>query len=93
MTVCFFVVSYFFSRCKVNGCEERFNDTSWLDYAIPNNTKTNRPDMCSRYATVNDTLQQCTPDEFLNKTVPCDSFVYEEGRSFVKEVSFIIDLL
>ncbi|XP_014357532.2 organic cation transporter protein [Papilio machaon] len=72
-------------RCEVNGCEERFNDTSWLDYAIPNNTKLNRPDMCSRYATINDTIHQCTPDEFINKTVPCDSFVYEKGRSFVKE--------
>ncbi|CAH2049545.1 unnamed protein product, partial [Iphiclides podalirius] len=72
-------------RCEIHGCEERFNDTSWLEYAIPKDGDGIRPDKCTRYAGVNSTLQQCSPDEFSNKTVPCDSFVYEEGRSFVKE--------
>ncbi|XP_023943078.1 organic cation transporter protein [Bicyclus anynana] len=74
-------------RCKVHGCEERFNDTSWLKYAVPTNAEKNLPESCERYAPINNRtiVEQCLPDEFTNKTIPCDSFVYEEGQSLVKE--------
>ncbi|CAH2232580.1 jg10141 [Pararge aegeria aegeria] len=72
--------------CEVHGCEERFNDTSWLKYAVPTNAEKNLPESCTRYAPLqNRTIEQCLPEEFTNKTIPCDSFVYEEGKSFVKE--------
>ncbi|CAG5059240.1 unnamed protein product [Parnassius apollo] len=75
-----------FYRCKVHGCDGRFNDTSWINYAIPMDSERQRPETCRRYASLNTTVLQCSPDEFsTNKTVPCDSFVYEEGHSFVKE--------
>ncbi|XP_060804425.1 organic cation transporter protein isoform X1 [Amyelois transitella] len=73
-------------RCEVHGCEQRFNDTSWLNYTIPLNPATFKPDRCLRYAPVtNDTNLQCQKEEFTNLTVPCESYVYEEGHSFVKE--------
>ncbi|XP_068622487.1 organic cation transporter protein-like [Battus philenor] len=72
-------------RCKVNGCET-FNDTSWLNYAIPRDPKTDKLQSCRRYASVNHTVSQCSPDEFsTNETVPCEGFVYESEKSFVKE--------
>lgn len=76
----------FICRCKIYGCEERFNDTSWLQYAIPTNTIKNRPESCKRYAYYNVSSFQCLPEQFSNITVPCESYVYEEGESFVKEV-------
>ncbi|XP_045775640.1 organic cation transporter protein-like [Maniola jurtina] len=73
-------------RCKVTGCEERFNDTSWQKYAIPFDVEKNRSVSCTRYAPLhNRTVAQCLPEEFTNVTIPCDEFVYEEGRSLVKE--------
>jgi hypothetical protein len=42
---------------------------------------------CTRYAPFhNDTSLQCVPEEFSNITIPCESFVFEEPKSFVKEV-------
>ncbi|CAG9566352.1 unnamed protein product [Danaus chrysippus] len=87
----FFECGYIFEaqeqtyRCKIYGCEERFNDTSWLKYAIPTNNEKNRPESCLRYALNNVTSNQCVPEDFSNKTEPCESFVYEPGESFVKE--------
>lgn len=72
-------------RCKIYGCEGRYNDTSWLEYAIPTNAERNRPESCKRYAYYNVSNFQCSPQEFSNTTVPCESYVYEEGESFVKE--------
>ncbi|KAG6446076.1 hypothetical protein O3G_MSEX004261 [Manduca sexta] len=74
-------------RCEVNGCEQRFNDTSWLNYAIPTDHEKNRPQSCVRYAPLtNSTDLQCRPEEFsTNHTIPCESFVYEENHSFVRE--------
>lgn len=72
-------------RCEVYGCEQRFNDTSWIQYAIPSD-QNNKPESCRRFAPVNNTSLQCLPEDFsTNKTLPCETFVYEEGRSFVKE--------
>ncbi|CAG9130233.1 unnamed protein product [Plutella xylostella] len=75
-------------RCEVNGCEQRFNDTSWLNYTIPLDHDRNIPEKCSRYTPLVEDVGnlQCIPEEFdTNKTVPCTSYVYEPGESFVKE--------
>ncbi|XP_072938095.1 organic cation transporter protein-like [Epargyreus clarus] len=72
-------------RCKVHGCEERFNDTSWVEYAIPLAEDGER-DQCKVYVPLNATREfMCVPEDFSNKTRECDEFVYEEGQSFIKE--------
>lgn len=88
----FFECGYIFEaqvqnyRCKVPGCEQRFNDTSWLDYAIPKSEDKDQPQSCTRYAPLNTTTSQCLPEDFsTNDTIPCDSFVYEDNHSFVRE--------
>ncbi|KAL4710979.1 hypothetical protein ACJJTC_017944 [Scirpophaga incertulas] len=70
-------------RCEVQGCEHRFNDTSWLKHAIPL-TYEDKLDPCTRYRPAG-SVQQCAAQEFTNITVPCNAYVYEEPRSFVKE--------
>ncbi|KAJ0175269.1 hypothetical protein K1T71_009410 [Dendrolimus kikuchii] len=74
-------------RCEVQGCEQRFNDTSWLKYAIPMDPKKEKPASCERYAPVNNiTISQCLPEEFeLNQTLPCENYVYELDKSLVKD--------
>ncbi|XP_049871418.1 organic cation transporter protein-like isoform X2 [Pectinophora gossypiella] len=75
-----------FYRCEVYGCEQRFNDTSWINFAIPLDPKKNKPSSCEQYAPIDELSLQCTPDAFnKSKTIPCQSFVYEEGYSFVRE--------
>ncbi|XP_041980415.1 organic cation transporter protein-like [Aricia agestis] len=69
-------------RCKVPACED-YNDTSWLQYAIPINPKTEKLETTLRYVAISGTV--CGPAAFSNVTERCDSFVYEEGRSLVKE--------
>ncbi|XP_028027419.1 organic cation transporter protein-like [Bombyx mandarina] len=76
-------------RCEVDGCELRFNDTSWLQYAIPLDVEKQRPQSCFMYEQANVTSQQCLPEDFINKTVPCESFVYENDYSFVKEFNLV----
>lgn len=73
-------------RCHVNGCEG-FNDTSWVRHAIPYNVEKGRPDSCLKYTTINTTGDfQCRPEDFdVNSTIQCDSYVYEDGNSLVKE--------
>lgn len=76
------------TRCDVNGCEQRFNDTSWISYAIPTNEVHNKPESCMMYVPLNNSEFQCLPHNFdLNKTMACDKFVYEDEYSLVKEVS------
>ncbi|KAI5651510.1 major facilitator superfamily domain-containing protein [Phthorimaea operculella] len=74
-------------RCKIDGCEQSFSDTSWLKYAIPYNQEKDRPESCKRFAPLDPNSLSCTPEAFnRSKVIPCDSgFVYEEGHSFVKE--------
>ncbi|XP_026493102.1 organic cation transporter protein-like [Vanessa tameamea] len=72
-------------RCKVFGCDGRYNDTSWVDYAIPKNKERDRPDSCKRYVPLNVTEFQCTPEQFSNETMPCDAYVYEQSQSLVEE--------
>ncbi|KAL0820940.1 hypothetical protein ABMA28_005597 [Loxostege sticticalis] len=77
-------------RCEIDGCEDRFklNDTSWLNYALPIDPDTDKPDSCLRYSLLNNTdvnNLQCVMEEFSNKTEPCERYVYEEEHSFVKE--------
>ncbi|CAH0687921.1 unnamed protein product [Spodoptera exigua] len=73
-------------RCDVNGCEQRFNDTSWINYAIPTNQIHNKPESCMMYVPLNNSEFQCLPQNFdLNKTMECDKFVYEDEHSLVKE--------
>ncbi|XP_022126181.2 organic cation transporter protein [Pieris rapae] len=71
-------------RCKVDGCENTFNDTSWLQYAIPRDDNKDRPESCKRYAPYTG-IEHCTPNEFSNRTIPCDSYVYEFNGSLVEE--------
>ncbi|KAH9637843.1 hypothetical protein HF086_005501 [Spodoptera exigua] len=76
----------FTTRCDVNGCEQRFNDTSWINYAIPTNQIHNKPESCMMYVPLNNSEFQCLPHNFdLNKTMECDKFVYEDEHSLVKE--------
>ncbi|KOB77560.1 Organic cation transporter, partial [Operophtera brumata] len=64
-----------FFECEVAGCEQRFNDTSWLKYAIPTDVEKDRPASCERYASVNNsTVEQCVAAEFSNTTISCDSY-------------------
>lgn len=72
-------------RCEVNGCEHRFNDTSWQTYAIPLNDKLDKLDPCRIYKPLNDSEFLCMPDNFTNETMFCDSYVYEDNQSLVKE--------
>ncbi|XP_075979310.1 organic cation transporter protein-like [Anticarsia gemmatalis] len=71
--------------CDVNGCEQRFSDTSWQSYAIPYNEKLGKPESCLMYQPNNYTQFQCLPENFTNKTIECDSYVYEDNQSLVKE--------
>ncbi|CAG9790805.1 unnamed protein product [Diatraea saccharalis] len=73
-------------RCEVYGCEQKLNDTFWLQYAIPYNTEKEKLDSCKRFAPAhNNTNMQCVAEDFTNKTIPCETFVYDEPTSFVKE--------
>ncbi|VVD00742.1 unnamed protein product [Leptidea sinapis] len=72
-------------RCKVDGCELRVNDTSWIQYAIPTNLEKNNSESCERFAPLKP-VEQCVPEEFsTNKTIPCEEFVYELEGSLVEE--------
>lgn len=74
-------------RCKVNGCDGRYNDTSWVQYAIPTNKETNRPESCERYVPLNSTEFQCASNSFTNETIACDEFVFVDSHkiSLVEE--------
>ncbi|CAH0399568.1 unnamed protein product [Chilo suppressalis] len=74
-------------RCEVYGCEQRFNDSFWLQYAIPYNHEKEKLDSCRMFVPVHNssTSMQCMPEDFTNETIPCKSFVYEESKSFVEE--------
>ncbi|XP_073960317.1 solute carrier family 22 member 1-like isoform X3 [Choristoneura fumiferana] len=74
-----------FYRCEVPGCEQRFNDTSWMTYAIPIDHEKNKSESCRRYAPIGETLE-CSAAEFSsNKTIECDKYVYEIDKSLVQE--------
>lgn len=76
----------FFNRCEVNGCEH-FTDTSWQSYAIPMNEKLDKLESCKIYRPLNGSDFQCLRENFLNETILCDSYIYENNNSLVKEVS------
>ncbi|CAB3244112.1 unnamed protein product [Arctia plantaginis] len=73
-------------RCEVNGCEH-FSDTSWQSYAIPMNEKLGKLESCKMYKPLNGSDFQCLRENFLNETILCDSYIYENNNSLVKEFS------
>lgn len=95
-----------FCRCFIPTCDEPNNtryEQTWLPAAIPpkghefigNSYVPKHCDMYKLnasylYTTVGQVTNICTPDMFINETERCDKFVFDQERTIVKDVMYIL---